>query len=450
MEKINPKHSKSQHAENQHLRQSPDWAQRVTKFGKTIKEVCMKEILEAKNREVQFAFGLPFPIAPQGDVMLNMVIGDAGAGKSLLFRALMENIIRSDEFSDVVIIYLDLEYQDYVAAERRFDELLKNDRFYMFTPLAIEKMKEVYGVSQYSFAFIEYISDFIKTHEMRDKRFVIFIDSFEDFVDDTSDDKELKAIFRKLQSLHGVTIFFNHHITKNDIAKALKFRGSMVIKAKLTSMIYLKEKLIPNDNEIGFVLEVLKMRVSFGVSNVTVMVNREDFVLKAIKIVDDQDAVFILKNAYFLLVKEKELTKTDLIQTVSRRTGKSKQKVAEVLSKHERLFNIVTKEKNAHIYSLTTDVNVLDEYLALFGLGDVSITSSSVKRELLEYLDKKNLEEDIDLRIQYEDKIYVFPKLKTIKYELHKLNDGLVKRILDALKEKDSFLNTVEALNINF
>lgn len=448
MEKIIPRHAESQSDVNQMT--TTERRQRAVKFGKTIKEICMKMIKEAKNKEVQFLFGMPFPIAPVNDTMLNMVIGDAGAGKSLLFRSLMENILRSEDFQDVIVIYLDLEFQDSVAAERNFDALLENERFFMHIPLSVEKLKNVYSVQKYSIAFIKYLSDLISSDEYENKRFIVFIDSFEDFIDDTSDDRELKVIFRELQNLKNTTIFFNHHITKSDIAKALKFRGSMVIKAKLTSMVYLKEKIIPNDNEIGFVLEVLKMRVASEVRNVTAIINKDDFVLKTVKIVDDRDAIFILKNIYFVLVKEKEMLKTELVHIISKKTGKSKQKVMEVLSKHEKFFHISTKEKNAHVYSLTADIDILNEYLALFGLGDISVTNSEAKRELLEYLEKRDPEEDINLEIRYEDKLYVFPKVKTVRYEVHKLNDGLVKRILETLKEKDSFIDTIEALNINF
>jgi len=405
------------------------------------KESILIEIEEAK--EPEFLLDLPIVLAEE-QATLNMILADAGKGKSILNRCIAGSIVNNDNF---VILYFDLEYIASISKQRKFNELQNFDNFHLITPSMIEEVKEQTGIKTTATAVKEIIKSF--TENLPDKKFIVFIDSFEDLIFDTSDDKELKRILNgQYLRLPRTTFIISHHIAKDPFKQnAMKFRGSMVIKAKVSSMLYLTTRSKENDFTELFELEILKIRAMYKpVKKITARLDLENFKLENVSFTTNSEEIKILKSAFFILKKEQSLTKTQLIEKIKEQTGKAKEKIREAIDNNLGFFNIEKGEKRAVHFSITTNKSSLDRYLAMLGLGDSSLTET--KEELLKELE--DIPEDKDLNIEIEtDKgtIAKYKLKKTIKNNIYNITDNEALKILEKLKEIKKETTTIMILN---
>jgi len=396
-------------------------------------KVSLKKRIE-NAKDIEFLAGLPFPLSAVGEnAVLNMIIGDAGAGKSLKVRAVIGSILSDVRYKDDIVVYVDLEFQEQIAKQRKFTELLDYENFIYVDTELLEKLKDKYKTKVASTTIKNFL--FELTNIYNNSRIIVFIDSFEDFIDDTSNDTELKRVFRSLLSLKSTTINFSHHISKNEISSnSMRFRGSMVIKAKLSALLYLKEKIDQNDRESLINLEILKMRAFYqGAKAISIVIDTDTFKMKSIDIVADKEEISILKAIYFILKENGELKKTDLRDKVREKTKKSKAKVEAVISKYSDFFDVSIQNKNTHYYSLTTKKDVIDKYLAMLGLGDSSL--SDVKVNLLKELE--NIDDDKELNIEVKDErdtLIVYRDKKNIKSNIYTMSDFVASEILKKLE----------------
>ena len=399
-------------------------------------------------REVEFLYDLPFPVASFGETaVINMLIADAGAGKSLLVRSIIQNVLNDERYKNDLIVYIDLEFQEQIAKQRKFHELFIFDNFVYVENGFIEKLKERYKTKVVSTT----IKNFLAELTSLNKRVIVFVDSFEDFIEDSSSDVELKRVFYSLLSLKSLTLIFSHHISKNELqTKGMRFRGSMIIKAKLSSLVFLKEKIEQNDYDVVFNLEVLKMRAYYESNrNISIVVDTNTFEMKAVEIVADKEEIAILKSIYFTLREREMLKKTELRDIVREKTKKSKHKVESVINKHADLFNVSIQDKNTHYYSLTNNISILDNYLALMGLGDSSL--SDAKIELLNELEKFSDDEDVNIEVNRGDKVIVYKKILTIKSNIYKMTDDEAEIVLKKLRELNTSVeNTTYDDSVDF
>ena len=388
----------------------------------------IKEEIE-NVKPVKFLLNLPVVLSEE-QATINMILADAGKGKSLFNRSIIGSLIDNEEF---IFLYFDLEYIAQISKERKFNELLERDNFYLITPEDVEEIKEEANIKTTSLVIHKIVEEFVKAY--KDKKVIVFIDSFEDLIEDTSDDKILKRAFQKLLSLKRTTFIIAHHIAK-DITKtnAMRFRGSMVIKAKISSMLYITNRTKETDFEELFEIEILKIRAMYKpVKKLSVRLNLQDFKVLDVITETDTEEIFILKQAFFILKKERQLTKTELIKKVSEKAHKHKDKVRAVIERNPNLFETEKGEKRTIYYRLTTNKDNLDKYLAVLGLGDSSL--SEVKQELLEILDNMKDEEEINIEVKKDDgSLIVYKKVKSIKNDIYNMPDEIAEQITNILK----------------
>lgn len=323
----------------------------------------------AQAKPVQYALDLPIVLpSANEESALHVLVADAGKGKSIFSLCLASSIL--SRYDDTVVVYYDLEFSEVVAKERQVHVLLEKfeNRFFYFGLDFVDAIKQFLDAQQDSLAII------YATHYFRqlfpEQRLVVFVDSFEDFIGNSSNDEELKGILRAmLSTTKGVCWVLNHHIGK-DLSKdpTMSFRGSMVIKAKVTSMLLLTARTKETDFQELFELVPLKIRTAYPpAQKLLVRLSLQNWCIQNVDITSDSEEVFILKNVFFVLKKVKEMKKTELVRTVSEKTQKHHEKVAKTLEKHKEYFDIRRGEKNAQIFRLPTG-DRLERFLALIGM----------------------------------------------------------------------------------
>lgn len=395
---------------------------------------ALNSIEQAK--EPSYVGDIPIVLPNEDETtVFNMFVADAGVGKSLLSRAVIQYIL--DNYDDIVVIWVDLEFQEMVAKQRRILDLIANysNRFYLITQNNVNEIRENSKKLKTTFSIVNFLLSELKKH-MSDKRFFCVIDSFEDLVEDTSNDTELKRHFNNLSNLKSFSFLFNHHINKDAVkSHSMRFRGSMIIKAKLSTLLLIQNKTKEDDFTLLFELLVLKVRTAFPPSQkISVRVDINNFEIKDMLITTDVEEIKILKSIYFLLMKEKELQKTVLVNTVSQEVKKRKEKVRAVIQKYSRFFDFAKGVRNEEKVSLTKNVDLLDEFCSLIGVQNRNYTEK--QRELWKVLLDMNDDDVIDLTVNFDNKIVEYKYVKTLKNHIHELNDKQVDYILSNLVNK--------------
>jgi len=392
------------------------------------KSKIYEEIVNAE--EPEYLLDLPILVSDD-DAVLNMLLADAGMGKSLLERCIVGSIIDDDRF---VIIYFDLEYISTVSKQRKFDELLERDNFFLVRPMDIDDLRAKTNLKTTARIVYRILKEF--TEYYPDKKFLVIIDSFEDLVDDTSNDTELKRVLYALLSLKRITYLIAHHISKYGVlgANSMRFRGSMVIKAKVSSMLYLTKRTKENDFEELFELDILKIRSMYkSVNKISVRLNFNEFKVKDILTATNTEEIKVLKEAYFLLKKEGKLTKTNFIKKLAENLKKNKDKIRDIIDLHLDMFNIEKGERRTEYFSLTTNKDILDYYLAMLGLGDSSL--SDVKVNLLRELEYIDDNKELNIEVKDErDTLIIYKYKKTIVSNIYKMSDFVASEILKKLE----------------
>ena len=386
-----------------------------------------EDIVNAK--EPEYLLDLPILVSDD-DAVLNMLLADAGMGKSLLERCIVGSVIDDDRF---VVIYFDLEYISAVAKQRKFDELLTRENFFLVRPMDIDDLRSKTTLKTTARIVYRILKEF--TEHYTNKKFLVIIDSFEDLVEDTSNDTELKRVLYDLLSLKRITYLIAHHISKGGVLnKAMLFRGSMVIKAKVSSMLYLTKRTKENDFEELFELDILKIRSMYkSVNKISVRLNFNEFKVKDILIATNTEEIKVLKEAYFLLRREGTLTKTNLIKMLAESLQKNKDKIRDIIDSHLDMFDIKKGERRTEYFSLTTNKEILDSYLAKLGLGDSSL--SDVKVNLLRELENIDDNEELNIEVKDErDTLIVYKYKKTIVSNIYRMSDFVASEILEKLR----------------
>lgn len=373
--------------------------------------IIAKERDMIKNAELPEFFlgsveeGNAFPI-PKGGIVL--ITADAGSGKSLLSRALVEQIKKQP---DVGFVYADYEYDPSVAKQRKFSELLDElgDRFLYVIPELeeefwgfltskdVEKIlepeeweifqKELKEIKQSKLNQRQKIflaTVFFQSHRYIDV--VAIVDSLEDLIENTSDDTEVKRFINMALKRPNITYIFNHHIRKPGKGEITKFsfRGSQVWRNKAKVMLHIADTSKEDDFTLDYEIWITKMRVAYmsGIDRVFVRVNTETFDMDY-HFNADKEAVYILKHIYFALKKYGELKKSELKEYVKKQARKGTEKVEEVLKNYSHLLE-TRKQGKAIIYTLPEGEKLL-ELKRFIGLTDRDYEESVNRvKELIE------------------------------------------------------------------
>jgi len=358
--------------------------------------IISKERDMIKNAELPEFFlgsvgeGNAFPI-PKGGIVL--ITADAGSGKSLLSRALVEQIKKQ---SDVGFVYADYEYDPSVAKQRKFFKLLDKleDRFLYIIPELeeefwefltsgdVEKIlepeeweifqKELGEIKRSKLNLRQKIflaTVFFQSHRYIDV--IAIVDSLEDLIENTSDDAEVKRFINMALKRPNITYIFNHHIRKPGKGEITKFsfRGSQVWRNKAKVMLHIAETSKEDDFTLAYEIWITKIRVAYmnGIDRVFVRVNTETFDMDY-HFNADKEAVYILKHIYFALKKFGELKKSELKEYVKKQAHKGTEKVEEVLKNYSHLLE-TRKQGKAIIYTLPEGEKLL-ELKRFIGLTD--------------------------------------------------------------------------------
>lgn len=393
-----------------------------------------KIISEIENAELPSFLLDDFPIVlSTSSATINIVFGDSGVGKTLLNQSLMHSVL--EFYDDVYVLWFDLEYSADVSKQRGVHSLLKQyENFQLITVNddVISTFKE-YVKKEYTNARYVYLLSKEASEMFPDKKIIVVVDSLEDMIDDTSDDREIKRIFTELLRLRRITFIFSHHINKKETASSLKFRGSMVIKAKLSSLLYIEKKEDINDFEAEYSIDIVKLRTLWnGNRKIIVSIDKGDLRLKDINKNIDSFERKVIRSAYFLLRKS-DMKKTELIEAISKQVKANKQSVRNVIEKNNDLFSVSVGIHNTQTYSLNVDK--LDELFVVAGLDN---DLSDTKKKIISIIDEFNEAgiDDIRVVVRLNGSVIEFKKLSTIKRSIYRLSEYEAGFILEELSKK--------------
>lgn len=391
-------------------------------------------ISEIQNADVPRFLLDDFPVVVGDDeATLNIIFGDAGVGKTLLNQSLMHSLLET--WDDVIVVWFDLEYQSSVAKQRRVDYLLENfDNFYLLKvdDEIIEEFRKKFGKEFTNARFVYTLSkEFSET--FTDKKIVVFVDSLEDMIDDTSSDAEVKKIFTEFLRLKRITFIFSHHINKKETANSLKFRGSMVIKAKLSSLVYIEKKEDVNDFEAEYSIDIVKMRALWdGNRKILITINKNDIKIQNINKNIDSFEKKVLKSAYFLLRKG-EMKKTDLIEAISKQIKANAKSVRAVIEKNSDLFDVYVLSHNKQIYRI--NAKRIDEFCVVIGIDN---SLSDTKKELINLLDSVDNAKKFakKFEVRRNDGSLVVHTVDSIRNSIYKMSDNEASQIIQLIKNR--------------
>jgi len=352
---------------------------------------------------------VPFPIVEGG---ICLVAGEPGKGKTLLLYSLIKRLIQSG----YSILYADYEFSPDEAKGRRLHELIsiaKDGKLFVLTPtnedeimedfLALLKQnedifllpeefeifkkeaKEILGDKKLSFRQkVFFLMVYYMSHKFINP--VVFVDSLEDLISNTSDDMEIKTFMKYALAKPQITFVLNHHLRKRiDRNSFITFRGSQVLKAKARSLLIIADMEKEDDFTINQTILIEKIRSKYpaGIDKVYTRIDTDTWDLDY-EINTDKEAVFILKTAFFILREKGELKKTELIELIRKKVRKSKEKIGNVLSEYAYLFEIKRGKANSQIYILPQGEKLL-ELKRFIGLTDKDYEESVNRlRKLIE------------------------------------------------------------------
>lgn len=388
-------------------------------------------ISEVENSQLPELFldDFPFVLASQDEATLNMLFGDSGVGKTLLNQCLINSLL--DNYDDVIVVWFDLEYQSSVAKQRGIHNI-NSDRFFYLatTSTAIEEYEKL---TQKKFTTSRFIYDLTKSisEHYKYKRCVVFVDSLEDMLNDTSDDKEIKKVFSDMLRLKGVSFVLSHHIAKADISTALRFRGSMVIKAKLSSLVYVEKKEDINDFEAEYSLQIVKIRTLWeGNRKITVIIDKQNMRIKNIDIMHDSTQKKVMREAYFLLKKHNKLKKTELIEMISKSIKISKESVRKIIDANSDLFTISVLSHNRQEYSI--NLKKIDEFCVVIGIDN---ELSDTKKALIHLIDSVD---NAKFEVRRDDGSLVVHTVDSIRNSIYKMSDNEANQIIQLIKQQSN------------
>ncbi len=412
--------------------------EQLAKAQLTKQDIIEEEIIEAK--EPQYLLDLPIVVAEKNeDTILNMILSDAGMGKSLFVRSLLTDIVKDD----IIILYFDLEYVPVVSKERKFQELTKYKNFVLIRAKDIWEFKEKTKISTTATIVNNMIEGFITMY--KDKKIMVIIDSFEDYIEDTSNDTELKRVLRKVLSYKGVTCLINHHISKDTLrSDAMRFRGSMVIKAKVTSMLFLKSRKKENDFEELFEFEILKIRTAYKpVRKLSVRVDLKEFKIKDVIVTSDSEEIYILKTAYFILKKEEKLKKTELINLISEKINKNITKIRSVIDKNIEFFIVEKGDKRTEYFSLNLNKDKLDKLFSIIGISGKLSEEKQKLFDTCKALQAVGVEQITEIGINFFGVKHSYNTLSAILNNIYTMQDSEATEILNGLFIQFELLDAV-------
>ena len=352
---------------------------------------------------------VPFPIVEGG---IALVAGEPGRGKTLLLYSLIKHLIQKG----YSVLYADYEFSPDEAKGRRLHELIslaENGKFFILTPtnedelmgdfLTLLKQEEdIFLLPEEFEIFKKEAQEILRDKKLssRQKVFflmvyyishkfinpVVFVDSLEDLISNTSDDAEIKTFMKYALAKPQITFVLNHHLRKRvDRNSFITFRGSQILKAKARSLLIIADMEKEDDFTISQTILIEKIRSKYpaGIDKVYTRIDTNTWDLDY-EINTDREAIYILKTAFFILRERSELKKTELIELIRKRVRKSKEKIGNVLSEYAYLFEVKRGKANSQIYTLPEGEKLL-ELKRFIGLTDRDYEESVNRvRELIE------------------------------------------------------------------
>lgn len=364
----------------------------------------------------------PFPVVLRG---INLIVADAGMGKSLISRGLLERLKNRPDIGDFGFVYADYEFDPSVAKERRFNELLEvlGDKFILLVPETEEEWSKFFFENKGYIPYLEpeeleifekelakikkeeklsfrqkvfFALVFFQAHRFIDV--IVVVDSLEDLIVNTSDDGEAKRFINIALSRPNVTYIFNHHVRKaqgRENPLHFSFRGSQVWRGKAKSMLHIVDVTFEDDFTVSWEVYITKMRVKYipGIRRLFVRLDTTTFDL-AYHFNANREAVYILRNIYFALKQHKEMKTKELIEYVRKKIKKSPNKVKEVLREFETYFHVENRGK-AKVFSLPKSEEALAELENLLGIED-----SKALNQMISLLKKMKPEKKYEVEVE--------------------------------------------------
>jgi len=440
----------------------------INKYSNNIKhpidyyQLKLEEIEEIENApDPEYLIGSieegnAFPIPKNG---ITVITAKSGGGKSLLSRAILQKFL---DDPDTGIIYADYEFEKSVAKERKYSDFkkpIKEGRFTLLTQVNEENDWEVLikGKLYRQYLDPEELEDFEKELKIiqqaklseRQKIFlsviyfyshrfidvIVVVDSLEDIIANSSDDKEVKKFLEFILKRPNITVIFNHHLRKaikgEQITEQDIVRGSRVIVNKAKAVLFITDTTDEDDFTKSYEIKILKMRTKYltGIDKVYVRVNTENYEL-TYHFNADREKIYILKQIYFTLKQYKELNTRELIEKVKEKARKSPNKINEVLKEYQSYFDI-TKHGRATIYRLPTG-DKLFQLENLLGLEDKEY--KQLVNSIAEFIPK--IPPDWEKEITLKSGTVLKLNKKTIETNLHRWSKQWLNEIYYALAKE--------------
>ncbi len=367
---------------------------------------------------------------------INVVVGRAGSGKSLLSFSVVFEIAKTKQ--DWNIFYIDRDNPDNLPADRGIPFLMEEkainvDRkrmFYINRVYAdwmdnvlkkIGKYEEIYKIRKNklkrAIKSIACLSPYRQT--------LVVVDSFESY-GDYNDDSFVKESLEEVRNHKNITCLIIHHLNKiGDI------KGLTRIEDAVDSIYQVQETVRDDEGNIKQIaLKAYKRRYSRLKENITFKFNSLELAETQDVYISDKEKV-ILRTAIKVLQDSNELPQEELVKKIVEKVNIYKHRVRQVISDYvNKVFKITTTKGNRKVYSL---LGVRNKYM------EVLYELSQEKQALLDAVKSYELaygELSCPVKLEVKGKLVEYKTFSTIQNNVFSMSREEAEEILEILSER--------------
>jgi len=370
---------------------------------------------------------------------VNLIIANAGEGKSYLSLSVAIDLAKKDE--DMAVFYIDMDNPDWVAKVRGIQEILESNQLDNFVYIvrnediqkAFKTILEEAGVlgefekeymTNKAVAWIYAIKKTVK----KEKVLIVF-DSLQRFID-YNDYKQVSDMYTEMERLKqkGFTFLIIHHKNKEGRQKGLQ-----LLVDNCDQYITVDNVLKNDDNEITEQTLILDKARAGNKSVVNVKyIDLLTFAVMADENELTKDEKLVLNIAVSTLKKQEKLQQNELIQAIIGKVSVGEKKTRKILNRFEdKLFVVEKGERRTKIYSL----NQNSELLKFFEEGRYTGTKKALLDTVIALQGTgEELTQEIELEIA--GKKVVYKSLDAIRNNILKMSNEEADEILEILAER--------------
>lgn len=352
-------------------------------------------------------------LVPEG---VNLYVAKGGEGKTFLSYHITYAFLRKDW----KVIYIDFDNPVDLPKSRGLLEVVESfkDDFVYFNLLSYQRWAETNKDKSYK-KFLEWVFSQLPDNN----RYLVVIDSLQNFLPNVSDDSLTFAFFKLLREWSqkkNITFLVLHHISK--IARWTKGSTNIV---NMSDVAY----QIKAEREGGLIVSyslVLEKARYLSPEELTISLKDNYEIEISQYAIADENTKVILRALISVLRREGELKQSQLFEKLKEK-GFTRRKVEPVLKEYsgKGLFIVRRGEKNSIIYAVNED----SEYIPILFHRELS----QIKKAVLEFVDGLLRDEIREFPDEITVKQFRFLTPQEVKNTIYRLSDKEAEEVYSQL-----------------